>query len=504
MESEPTTSTTESPPQEPNHRLATLLFPPAGIVLLLKSRQTALQKTIGLAFIGFYTVLYVVGLIFLMVKTELLYVEWPGSGLPSLTRRLAVTDFDSLEKHRSEQATHNDTNRCGGTYWTSFRGPRGDGHYTEQTLNLDWDTRPPKLLWKQPVGGGYSSFVVANGIAYTLEQRRENEALVAYDASTGTELWANTWEAMYSQSANMGGDGPRSTPVWHDGRVYSLGALGELRCVDGNSGETVWRTDALQDTASSVLQFASTASPIVIGNKLIVLTGHPAGKNGRGAVAYHLHTGEPLWQSIEEKIAYATPSASVLLGVPQLLTFSGFHLLGIAPATGEELWRFPWNVNYDNSIAQPVTISTNQVFLSGGYGKGCALIDFSKTDGEWKIEQVWKNLFMKNKFSSSLLHEGYVYGLDETMLVCIDPQTGRKQWKDGRYGYGQIVLAQSHIIIQCGDGDLALVKANPEEWIEVARLEALGGKTWNHPAIADGRLLVRNHAEMACYDISTN
>lgn len=503
MESEPTTSTPDTPSTEPNHRLATLLFPPAGIVLLLKSRQSPLQKVIGLAFIGFYSILYVVGLIFLMVKTEFLHVEWPGSGLPSLTRRLAVTDFDLLEKHRSGQTANAGTNRSGGTYWTTFRGPRGDGIYTEQLLNLSWDKTPPKLLWKQPVGGGYSSFIAANGVAYTLEQRRENEALVAYDVRTGTELWANTWKAMYSQSENMGGDGPRSTPVWHEGRVYALGALGELRCVKADSGETLWRTDALQDSIASVLQFASTASPIIVDDKLIVLTGQPAGKKGRGAIAYHLQTGEPLWQSIGEKIAYATPSKAELLGVPLLLTFSGFHLFGIDTATGKELWRFPWNVNYDNSIAQPLVISSNQVFLSGGYGKGCALVEFSNNEGEWETEQLWKNLFMKNKFSSSVLHEGYVYGLDETMLVCIDPQTGRKQWKDGRYGYGQIVLTHGHIIIQCGNGDLALVKANPEEWSEIARFEALGGKTWNHPALADGRLLIRNHAEMACYDLST-
>ena len=500
MEPDPTPAVQESPTKQPNHRFATLLFPPAGLLLLMQSRDSALQKLIGVTFIGFYSILYVGGLIFLAVKTEVLFVEWPGSGLPTLTHRLAVTDYDSLEQHRSQQVVAS-TNRNGGNYWTSFRGPRGDGEYAEQDLNLDWAAHPPKLLWKQPVGGGYSSFVIAAGMAYTLEQRREEEALVAYDVNTGTELWANTWKAEFRQPPNLGGLGPRSTPLWHEGKVYALGALGELVCMSAVDGNTLWRTNALNESSTSVLQFACTASPLMVDDQLIVLTGHPAGKSGRGMVAYAPDTGERLWASITEKVAYATPTPSTLLGQKQLLVFSASHLIGIDEQTGKELWRFPWNVKYDNSIAQPVAISDHQVFISGGYGKGCALLEFSREGERWKVDQVWKNLFMKNKFTSSVFHDGHIYGLDETMLVCLEPNTGRKQWKEGRYGYGQIILTHGHIIVQCGNGDLALIKADPEEPVEIARIEALGGKTWNQPALADGRLLIRNHAKMACYDL---
>lgn len=483
-------------------RLATFLFPPLGLILLMAGRPSLGKFLGGLIFIGLYAIVYTVALVFILIKAEILHPEFGGSGLPHLTRHPARTDFDSLEKHRNAQTKPATTNRNGGTYWTGFRGPRNDGHYTEQPLELNWDQTPPKLLWNQPIGGGYSSFAIAKGIAYTIEQRRNNEALVAYDINDGTELWSNVWKGKFVESEGMGGIGPRSTPTWHDGRVFALGALGEFRCVDAITGDTIWRRHALNDAMSTQLQFASTASPVIVDDKVLVLTGMPAGKSGRGLIAYQVSNGEPAWQAIEEKVAYSTPLLTSLLGTSQLLVFTGFRFVGLNPEDGSELWSHPWNVSYDNSIAQPLVLTGNRVFISAGYGKGCALLEISGSEANWSVEQVWKTTFMKNKFSSSVVHDGYIYGLDNNILVCLDPETGRKKWKDGRYGYGQILQAQGHIIIMCGNGDLALVKANPEAHQEVARIAAIAGKTWNNPAIADGKLLIRNHAEMACYDLN--
>jgi outer membrane protein assembly factor BamB len=487
-------------------RLATFLLPPLGLLLLLIGRPRPSKLLGGLLFIGLYTIVYIIAVGALLVKTNCLFVEFGGSGLPHLTRKLVKTDFDSLEKHRQEQmAKPHSTNRTGGSYWTGFRGPRNDGHYTEQPLNLAWDKHPPELLWKQPTGGGYSSFAVANGIAYTIEQRREEEALVAYDVATGTELWSNTWRAKFVESEGMGGIGPRSTPTWHAGKVYALGALGEFRCVDAISGDTIWRRHALNDSMSTQLQFGAIASPIIVGERVVALTGMPAGRNGCGTISYSLDHGEPLvWSSVDEKAAYATPVSTTLMGENQILIFTGFNLLALNPATREVRWSHKWNISYDNSIAQPLIVSSNRVFLSGGYGKGCELLRLIPAKGTFITRSEWKNTFMKNKFSSSVYHDGYIYGLDNNILVCLSAETGRKQWKDGRYGYGQILLAHGHIIIMCGDGDLALVKADPERHHEIARIDGIAGKTWNYPAIADGRLLIRNHAEMACFDLRIN
>lgn len=219
-------------------------------------------------------------------------------------------------------------------------------------------------------------------------------------------------------------------------------------------------------------------------------------------VAYDKITGEPRWRAVNEKIAYASPVVTELQGTRQMLVFTGGRFLGMNPADGAVHWEFPWKVQYDNAIAQPVVVAANRVFISAGYGKGCALLEFKRTGDQWSVEELWRNLNLKNKFSSSVLHEGFLYGLDEDRLVCVEVATGRKAWKDGKYGYGQIVLAGGHVIVACGDGDLALVKCNPVRHEEIARFPALDGKTWNHPVLADGRLLIRNATKMACFDVS--
>ncbi|MBL6765925.1 MAG: PQQ-like beta-propeller repeat protein [Verrucomicrobiae bacterium] len=481
-------------------RLVTLFFPPAGLVLLIRSRPGAKRLIGGVLFIGLYSVLYTGVILSALVKTKVVHLEWRGEGIPHLTRNPTRTDFDQLEAHRQQHTAKAITQRSGGAYWTGFRGRDRSGVYSEKTVNLAWDKSPPKLLWKQPVGGGYASFAIAKGIAYTIEQRREDEAVTAYDIRTGGELWANTWTAKFDEQ--MGGAGPRSTPTWHEDRVYALGGTGEFRCIDALTGETLWKRNVLTDTLGTTLYFASSASPLIHNDAVIVLGGEPAGAKGRGMIAYRCADGEILWQALEEKSAYSSPVHARLAGMNQILLFSGFNFMGMDPDTREILWKHPWEVEYNNAISQPLVTGTNRIFISAGYGKGCAQLELSNRDGKWTAEQLWKNPFMKNKFSSSVLHAGHLYGLDNDILVCMDAETGRKKWKDGRYGYGQIILVDDHVLVLCGDGDLALVKCNPERHEEIARLPALDGKTWNHPAMADGLLLIRNHASMACYDLN--
>tara|TARA_Y100001934_G_C12343835_1_gene771700 strand:- start:264 stop:1793 length:1530 start_codon:yes stop_codon:yes gene_type:complete len=479
----------------------TLLFPPAGLVKMWISPGTVGSKIFGSIFVAFYSVMYAGAIMFLLFKTGHLHFEMQGNPIPIPTFTPGKPDFAKLEKHRMAQSEMPViTNLSGGTYWTDFRGPNRDGAYDEQEINVQWSSKMPELLWRQPCGGGYASFVVASGVAYTLEQRREEEALVAYDLKTGREIWVNSWGGHFQES--MGGNGPRTTPQYHGGKIYALGGLLEFRCVDAVTGETLWRHDLKEEYKAEHLYFGSAASPLIVDDKVVVLTGQPIGTIRVGVVTFDKESGEEVWKGVREKIAYSSPVLTELLGVRQMLVFTAYNFTGMNPETGEKLWEFPWNVSHDNTIAQPVVVSTNQVFISAGYGHGCALLEFSLDGDDWEVEEVWRNKMMKNKFTSSVHYEGHVYGLDENILVCLDLESGRKKWKDGRYGYGQILLADGHIIILCGDGDIALVVADPEEWIEVARLSAIRGKTWNHPAIADGKLLVRNAREMACFDLA--
>ncbi|HXG72396.1 MAG TPA: PQQ-binding-like beta-propeller repeat protein, partial [Gemmatimonadaceae bacterium] len=327
-------------------------------------------------------------------------------------------------------------------YWTDFRGPARDGHYRERPVLTSWPGGGPKPLWKQPVGGGYASFVVAGGRAFTIEQRGADEVATAYDVGTGREVWANTWTAAFKEI--MGGDGPRATPTWHDGRVFALGGAGELRAIDAASGRTVWRTNILTDAGASNLQWGMSAAPLIVGNTVVVL---PGGRSGQSVVAYDAATGKRAWAALDDRASYSSPMLVTVAGVRQIVLFTATRLVGITPDRGELLWEWPWKTQYEVNASQPVVIGADRLFVSTGYGTGAATIELSQAGGRFAVREVWRSNRMKNQFTSSVLHDGFLYGLDESILACLDAATGELKWKGGRYGYGQVMLTDGHLIV---------------------------------------------------------
>jgi outer membrane protein assembly factor BamB len=383
-------------------------------------------------------------------------------------------------------------------YWTNFRGPKRDGNYEATPVLTNWPANGLTALWKQPVGLGYASFSIADGRAYTIEQRRGQEVVAAYDVATGRELWTQKWNAEYSPGDDTG-DGPRATPTWDQGRLYALGGTGELRCLDANTGAVIWGKNILSDNQAPNLQWGVAGSPLIVDDKVIVL---PGGANNKSVVAYNKMTGAPVWKSLNDSQAYVSPMLVELAGRRQILIVTASRVLGLVPETGALLWSHSWDTSTGINVSQPIIVDKNRFFISSGYGKGAALIEVKDSGGSFTANTIWENINMKNKFNSSVFHNGYIYGLDEGILTCLDVNTGERKWKGGRYGYGQVLLASGNLIVTSDAGDLALVKASPDAYTEVSRFTALQGKTWNYPAIADGRLLVRNGNEMAAYDIS--
>ncbi|HUR20583.1 MAG TPA: PQQ-binding-like beta-propeller repeat protein [Vicinamibacterales bacterium] len=384
--------------------------------------------------------------------------------------------------------------------WSDFRGANRDGHYTERPILIDWPNGQLKPLWKQPVGGGYASFVTARigslDLGFTIEQRGNQEVVAAYDVATGREQWTSKWPAEFKEF--MGGDGPRATPTYFDGYVYALGGLGELRALEAATGRTIWRTNILTDAGAANLQWGMAASPLIVDNSVVVL---PGGSAGKSVAAYNHRTGARVWSALDDRQAYVSPMLVTIDGVRQLLIVSATRMMGLTPTDGTLLWEFPWTNMSEVNAGQPVVIGKNRVFISSAYDKGAAVIEVTMKGTRGTVREVWQNNRMKNQFSSSVLHEGYIYGLDESILACLDAGTGELKWKGGRYGYGQIALASGHIIVLTEDGDLALVRATPEKHVELARFTVLDGKTWNHPAFSNGLLLVRNLKEMAAFDL---
>jgi outer membrane protein assembly factor BamB len=384
----------------------------------------------------------------------------------------------------------------GTAYWTDFRGPLRDGHYRERPVFTDWPAAGLKPVWKQPVGAGYASFVIARGRAFTIEQRGTQEVVAAYDVPTGRELWTNAWSGAFREM--MGGDGPRATPTWADGRIYALGAQGELRSIEDATGRTVWRTNILEDAGAKNLQWGMAASPLIVDNTVVVL---PGGSNKQSIVAYDRQSGARAWSAEGDQQAYSSPMLATLAGVRQILVFSASRVIALSPDGGKVLWSYPWKTQFDINASQPLVVGDNRLFLSTGYGTGAAMLELTPSGDALSVRPVWTSIRMKNQFSSSVLHDGYIYGLDESILACIDASTGDLKWKGGRYGYGQVMLASGHLIVLTDDGDLVLVRATPERHEERARFSVLNGKTWNHPAMANGYLIVRNLAEMAAFDL---
>ncbi len=481
-------------------RVATLLFPPLGMIMLWRAGQLPLRtRIIGTFAVLLYSLLYAGGIVALLMLFAGLELEWRGGFPPVLTWNKTHTDYSAVEASRRRQShmPQKAESASAAADWPGFRGPHRDGQYDHTPIATNWPAAGLPALWKQPIGGGYASFAVAGGRAFTIEQRRELETVTCYDVETGRELWACGYPADFDEM--MGGEGPRATPYCNEGKVYSLGAMGDLLCLDAETGKVLWKLNILTDNFAPVPYYGMAGSPLVVDDKVIVEAG---GVKGHAIAAYDKKTGKPIWRALDDLAAYSSTMLMTIAGAPQLLAVTENRAVGLNLKDGGLLWMTPWIVKEKNrNNSQPIQIGANQFMLSAGYGTGSEAVEVSLLNGRYEARPVWHTTALKNKFSSSVYWHGFVYGLDEDMLACLDAQTGQRKWKDGRYGYGQVVMAQGYLIVLGGEGRLALVRANPDHWEELGGFQALAGKTWNHPALASGKILVRNGAQMACYDL---
>lgn len=474
------------------------------------------------------TALYVLGAIGAAAAAGGLYVHWSGAtiGLSGSGRGLVVEHVDSESRMddleadrrldtvslaraegdasqaaapvmaRPAAAPPPDDASATANYWTEYRGPGRAGIYDQSPINTDWPSDGPQELWREQIGGGYASMVVADGLLFTIEQRRDREVVAAYRIEDGRQAWEHSWKSRFSES--MGGDGPRATPTWSDGKIYAQGANGDLLCLAAGNGDVLWQRNILRDANASNLTWGMAAAPLVVDDMVIAL---PGGRGGKSIFAYDRLTGDVLWSNLNDKAGYVSPQVATLAGQRQLLIVSGTRVLGASLDDGSELWSHPWRTSYDANCAQPLVVDASHVFVSSGYGHGATLLQISQGDSGFSVEEVWFNLNMKNKFNPSVLVDGVVYGLDEGILAAVDVRTGKRLWKSGRYRYGQLLYASGHLVIVSEDGELALVEATPAEYRELVRFDSIPGKTWNVPAMADGLLFVRNQTELVAYDL---
>lgn len=391
-----------------------------------------------------------------------------------------------------------------------FLGKNRDLRVDHIALDRDWKQSPPRLLWKQPIGAGWSGFATVNGFACTLEQRGDQELVTCYDSRTGELMWARGVQARHSTV--MGGVGPRSTPTIHEGRVYTLGATGVLQCLDGATGNLLWNDDLLKrygvDPAKeqNAIGWGRAASPLVVDNLVVVPAGGPVDGPHMSLAAFDQNTGRLAWEAGNRQISYSSPALATLDGVRQIVIVNEENVTGHDPATGRLLWHHPWpgGSASNASVSQAVPLSGARVLLSKGYGEGAELLQLLRAgDGSFQTKTIWRDKgLLKTKFTNVVVYEDHVYGLSDGILECVELNSGKRKWKRGRYGHGQILAVRDLLLVQSETGDVVLVEANPNAWVELGRFAALEGKSWNNLCLYGSLLLVRNAEQAACYELA--
>jgi outer membrane protein assembly factor BamB len=380
--------------------------------------------------------------------------------------------------------------------WTGFRGPDREGVLRGVAIATDWKAHPPRPVWRQRVGPAWSSVTVIGDRLFTQEQRGEMEAVVCYEAATGKELWVHNDKARFWETVS--GAGPRATPTYADGKILTEGGTGILNCLDAATGRRCWSHDLKEDADSKAPLWGFSSSPLVLDCKVIVLG---AGKTSLRA--YQIDSGEPAWTSDAGSPSYSSPQLVTLDGQAQILILTEGGLSSIDPANGNKLWHHGPTIPTAPRTLQAHLLGMHQLVIGGMEGAGVALLDVAKDGNDWRIEELWKSSQMKPEFPDFVVHGGHAYGFDGAIFACIDLSTGKRNWKGGRYGRGQVILlAEQKILLVISEtGEAILLAANPNESQELGRFQAVNGKTWNHPVIAGGRFYVRNAEEMACYEL---
>ena len=397
--------------------------------------------------------------------------------------------------------------------WPQYRGPAHNGISTEKIAK--WPEAGPKAVWKAPLTSGFSSITVADGVAATLVARdiegAQREVVVALDAASGKELWAKPMAvAKYDGGGdsgtpeNKGGDGPRSTPTIDGGNIYALDGKLMLSCFDTKTGAQKWTRDLMADHKGKAPSWQNAASPLIEGDLIYVAAGGP----DESLLAINKKDGKTVWKGESDAITHATPTFGTILGQKQVIFFTQKGLVSCEPMSGKVLWRHPFK--YAVSTAASPIICGDIVYCSAGYGVGAGAAKISKNGDEWSAAEMWRTTGNKiaNHWSTPIYKDGYLYGMFQFKeyatgaLKCVDVKTGEEKWSQPNFGPGNVTLVEDKLLALTDYGQVVLIQPNTEKYSELARFQAVTGKCWSTPTVADGRIYVRSTKEGACFEVA--
>lgn len=378
--------------------------------------------------------------------------------------------------------------------WPQFRGPNANGIAPDTGINKDWNTRPPQVLWSTTMtDGGHGGPSVAAGKVFIIDHKAGQDIVRALDLKTGTDVW----QYSYADATNDNYGFTRSTPVYHDGKLYTISRLGRVHCLDAAKGTVIWSCSLMTDFGGKKPGWDFSMSPFVDGKKVILC---PGGNNA-GVVALDKDTGAVIWKGgNSDTPGYATPVAATILGTKQYVVFTAYNLIGVDADTGKLLWSYPWKTGCDVNAAAPI-VSGNSIFIASDYGHGCMIVAITPEGPKPAWQDVSKA--MQSRFSSPVLAENVLFGNGEPNLVCLDPKTGTALWKQGGLEMGGLVVVDGTIIAQNGgNGDIFMAKLSAQGYQELGRIKPVpGSQCWTAPIVADGKLFVRNASKLVCLDL---
>lgn len=375
--------------------------------------------------------------------------------------------------------------------WPQWMGPTANGFAPDLGINKNWNQTPPKTLWKSPMScASYGGMCVAGGKVFVVDRvdaENGKDVIRAIDISTGKDAW--TYSYSDNERDNFGW--ARSTPTYDKGRVYTMCKNGVVNCLDAKTGTVVWTRDLEKEFGGRKPNWEYCYSIVIDKNKLIVL---PGGEKA-GIAALDKMTGKTIWQNGSNIPSYATPVLAKIMGKPQYVIFDTVGLQGIDPATGAQLWSFPWKTGAECNAATPIVMG-DSIFIATGYGHGCAMVDITAEGAKSR----WENKDMMAHFSSPIFYKGYIYGTgDPGNLMCMDPKDGKVLWKKEGFEKGALVGVDGVMLVMDGKGgDCVMVKLAPDSYQELGRFKPLGDQSWTMPVVSNGKLFVRNKASIAC------
>ncbi|KAF0180839.1 MAG: Alcohol dehydrogenase (Acceptor) [Limisphaerales bacterium] len=376
--------------------------------------------------------------------------------------------------------------------WPQWRGPKRNGISEEKGFLVQWPKEGPRRLWIAKVGVGYSSVSVAGGRLYTMGNVSDVDHVMCLDTASGKLVWDYKYPCTAADP--NGYPGPRCTPTVDGNLVFTVSRNGHLLCLSAANGALVWSKRLVDDFGGFIPQWGFSGSPLVEGELLILETG----SNGRSVAALDKKTGRVVWANGIYAAGYASPVAFDLARDRAVAVFSAGGLTGRAVSNGRVLWHYNWRTSYDVNAATPVVFE-DKIFISSGYGAGCALLQVSAN----AVRPVWSSKNMRNHFNACVLWQGHLYGFDENQLRCLDLITGGVKWSTPAYGKGSLMIADGRLLLYGERGRLGLAEASPAGFRELAAAQVLGGNsTWAPPVLSNGRIYCRSGTDLICLDVA--